>query len=52
MHYNFCYIYGLVEPLGGGTFFYEFCHFNSDCLELYLEKFPQKYQNEIHIIQL
>ncbi|PSO73225.1 MAG: hypothetical protein BRC37_09995 [Cyanobacteria bacterium QH_3_48_40] len=51
-HYNSYYIYGLVEPVGGRSFFYEFSHFNSDCLELYLEKFPQKYQDEIQIIQL
>lgn len=51
-HYKYYYVYGLVEPLSGESFFYEFSHFNSDCLEVFLEKFAQEYSNEIHIIQL
>ena len=51
-HYSYYYIYGLVEPVGGRSFFYEFSHFNSDCLGLFLEHFSQEYQDEIHIIQL
>lgn len=45
-------IYGLVEPLQGRNFFYEFSHFNSNCFGAFLEKFTQKYEREIHIIQL
>ncbi|MGL4882592.1 MAG: IS630 family transposase [Waterburya sp.] len=51
-YYSYYYIYGLVEPLQGRSFFYEFSHFNSDCLGLFLEQFSQEYNNEIHIIQL
>jgi transposase len=51
-HYKYYYIYGLVEPVGGKSFFYEFSHFNSDCLGIFLERFAQEYSNEIHIIQL
>lgn len=51
-YYSCYYIYGLVEPLQGRSFFYEFSHFNSDCMGLFLEQFSQEYNNEIHIIQL
>ncbi len=51
-HYDYYYIYGLIEPIGGHSFFYEFSHFNSDCLEIFLKKFEQENQNKIHIIQL
>ena len=51
-HYSYYYIYGLVDPVVGRNFFYEFSHFNSDCLGLFLEQFSQEYQDEIHIIQL
>ena len=46
------YVYGLVEPVGGRSFFFEFSHLNADCFEIYLEKFAEEYPNEIHIIQL
>lgn len=51
-HYDYYYLYGLVEPMGGRSFFYELSHFNSKCFEKYLEKFAQQYAEEIHIIQL
>jgi hypothetical protein len=52
LHYEYYYIYGLIEPVGGRSFFYEFSHFNSECLGLYLQQFAQEYDQEIHIIQL
>ncbi|VEP13851.1 transposase [Hyella patelloides LEGE 07179] len=51
-HYSYYYIYGLVEPVGGRSFFYEFSHFNSNCLGAFLAQFVQEYSQEIHIIQL
>ena len=51
-HYNYYYMYGLIEPITGRSFFYEFSHFNSDCLGIYLRLFAQKYPKQIHIIQL
>lgn len=51
-HYSYYYIYGLVAPVDGRSFFYEFSHFNSDCLGVFLSKFAQEYCDEIHIIQL
>jgi transposase len=51
-HYDYYYIYGLVEPIGGKSFFYEFSHFNSDCMEIFLEKFQAENTDKIHIVQL
>jgi len=51
-HYNYYYIYGLVEPIGGRSFFYEFSHLNSECFEKYLNEFSKSYPNQLHIIQL
>jgi transposase len=51
-HYSYYYIYGLVDPVGGKSFFYEFSHFNSNCLGAFLEQFSIEHSQEIHIIQL
>ena len=51
-HYDYYYVYGLIEPVGGRSFFDEFPHFDSDCREIFLEKFQQENQEKIHIIQL
>jgi transposase len=51
-HYQYYYIYGLVAPVTGQSFFYEFSHFNSQCLSIFLNKFAQEWTEEIHIIQL
>ncbi len=46
------YLYGVVEPLTGESFFLEFTHLDTVCFELYLEKFAAEYPEEIHIIQV
>jgi transposase len=46
------WLYGLVEPLTGESFFYEFCHLDTVCFEKFLELFAQAYPDDIHIIQL
>lgn len=50
--FEYFWIYGLVEPLSGESFFWEFCHFDSICFEKYLELFVQKFPKDLHIIQL
>ena len=50
-HYDYYYLYGLVAPLTGQNFFYEFSHFNAQCLEIFLEKFAETYPHQVHIIQ-
>ena len=46
------WLYGLVEPLTGESFFWEFTHLNSVCFEVFLELFSETYPDELHIIQL
>ena len=46
------WLYGVVEPLTGDSFFYEFCHLDTVCFEKFLELFAQTYPEDRHIIQL
>ncbi len=50
--FEYLWLYGLVEPLTGDSFFYEFSHLDTACFEKFLELFSQAYPHEIHIIQL
>ncbi len=47
-----CWLYGLVEPRSGKSFWREFSHLDSICFEKYLELFSQEYPDDLHIIQL
>lgn len=46
------YIYGLVEPQTGASFFYEFSHLDSECFEIFLRQFSQANPQDLHIVQL
>jgi transposase len=46
------YLYGVVEPQTGESFFFEFSHLDTECFEEFLKQFSKKYPNDIHIIQL
>ncbi|MGB3510074.1 MAG: transposase [Microcoleaceae cyanobacterium] len=46
------WLYGLIEPKIGESFFYKFSHLDTVCMEKYLELFAEKYPNNLHIIQL
>ncbi|WP_033364715.1 IS630 family transposase [Mastigocladopsis repens] len=46
------YLYGLVEPLTGEHFIWEFSHLNTACFNIFLEKFSETYSQDIHILQL
>ena len=50
--FEYLWLYGVVEPKTGDSFFYEFSHLDTTCFERFLELFSQKYPDEIHIIQL
>jgi transposase len=52
LKYDYLWLYGLVEPKTGESFFYEFCHLDTVCFEKYLELFSEKYPDDLHIIQL
>ncbi len=46
------YLYGVVEPVTGEHFFYEFTHLNSECFQVFLELVSEQYKDCILIIQL
>ena len=50
--YDYLWLYGLVEPITGESFFEEWSHLNSDCFQVYLESFSKQYPNALHLIQL
>jgi transposase len=50
--FKYFYVYGLVEPLTGDSFFYELSHLDTLCWEIFLWKFAQQYPNDLHILQV
>lgn len=46
------YLYGVVEPKTGESFFYEFSHLDSVCFEHFLNLVSQQFPNSLNIIQL
>ena len=46
------YIYGVVEPTTGESFFLEFSHLDSDCFQVYINQLSAQYADSINIIQL
>jgi transposase len=46
------YLYGVVEPSTGESFFYEFTHLNSDCFQVFLDLVSEQYKDSILIMQL
>lgn len=48
----YLWLYGLVEPTTGESFFYEFTHLDTVCFEKFLELFAQAYPEALHLIQI
>ena len=46
------YLYGVVEPRTGASFFCEISHLDSECFQAFLNYFAQAYPEELHIWQL
>ena len=46
------YLYAVVEPKTGKSFFYEFSHLDTECFEEFLQQFAQAYPQDVHILQL
>jgi hypothetical protein len=46
------YIYGMIEPQSGQSFFSEFSHLNSDCFQVFLDLVSQQFAGELLIIQV
>ena len=50
--FDYLWLYGLVEPRSGESFFAEFSHVDGVCFQEYLRWFSEAYPKELHIIQL
>lgn len=50
--YKTFYLYGVIEPQSGESFFFEFGHLDTICFEKFLELFSQAYPEDFHIIQV
>ncbi len=46
------YLYGIVEPMTGESFFWEFSHLNADCFQIFLNLVSEKFAESMLIIQL
>lgn len=46
------YLYGMVEPLSGDSFFWEFSHLDSRCFQEFLNGFSQAYPDSLHLVQM
>jgi transposase len=46
------YLYGVVEPVSGDSFFYEFSHLDSLCFEYFLKFMSQEFPDSINIVHL
>ncbi len=45
------YLYGVVEPLSGYSFFYEFSHLDGDCFQRFLELLSVQLGDDVAVIQ-
>jgi transposase len=50
--FEYYYVYGLISPDSGRSFFYEFSHLDTVCFEKFLQLFSQAYPEEFHILQV
>ncbi|HHP7232031.1 MAG TPA: IS630 family transposase [Xenococcaceae cyanobacterium] len=50
--FDYLWLYGLVEPRSGESFFAEFSHVDGVCFQEYLCWFSQAYPEQLHLIQL
>lgn len=46
------WLYGIVEPATGESFFYEFSHLNTDCFQIFLDLVSEKFADSIIIMQV
>jgi transposase len=51
-HREAFYLYGIVEPKTGESFFYEFSHLDSACFAAYLKLVSEQYPQSLNILQL
>jgi hypothetical protein len=46
------YLYGIVEPLTGDSFFYEYSHLDAICFEHYLKLVSEAFPTHLNVIQI
>jgi hypothetical protein len=46
------WLYGVVAPLNGESFFYEFSHLDTACFECFLQLLSEAYPDVLNVIQL
>ncbi|ACK72236.1 putative transposase [Gloeothece citriformis PCC 7424] len=46
------YLYGLVEPVTGESFYWEFSRLDAQCFQKFLDVFSTTYSNELNLIQM
>ncbi|CAA9590916.1 COG3335: Transposase and inactivated derivatives [uncultured Synechococcales cyanobacterium] len=46
------YLYGIVEPKTGESFFFEFSHLNTDCFQVFLNLVAEQFKDDLLILQL
>ncbi len=46
------YLYGIVEPKTGDSFFFECSHLNTDCFQVFLNLVAEQFKEDLLIIQL
>jgi hypothetical protein len=46
------YLYGVVEPATGESFFWEFSHLDTVCFQTFVDLFAQQYPDTLNLMQL
>lgn len=50
--FEWLWLYGFVEPLTGESFFWEFNRLDNVCFSYVLDRFAERYPDDMHIIQM
>jgi len=46
------YLYGIIEPKTGETYFYEFSHLDNKCFQIFVNQISQAYSDSLNFIQI
>jgi len=46
------YLYGVVEPLTGASFFWEFTHLDGDCFQVFINQLSESFPESLNLVQL
>lgn len=48
--YEYYWLYGVVEPYTGESFYLEIEHFDGDCFEVYLQELSKAYPDDLNVV--